>query len=124
MSCYVFLDRCTHESVLVCSPPLAVQFTVQFTDQVSFIDDMCHMGGWQAEVNSSLQQQLAKARAEAAGASEAARLGAETTQGALGRVAQLEGALAAAEARVRECEAIRKSLHNTILVGVTLSWCG
>ncbi|KAK9814021.1 hypothetical protein WJX73_009377 [Symbiochloris irregularis] len=69
----------------------------------------------QAEVNSGLQQQLARAKAEAAGAVEAARVGAEATEAAQARIAQLESALVAADARVRECETIRRRLHNTIL---------
>ena len=74
------------------------------------------MPAWQAEVNMSLQQELARARAEASSARESARLGAGSVQEALERVSQLETALAAAEHRVRECEVIRKKLHNTILV--------
>ena len=74
-------------------------------------------------MNSSLQQQLARAKAEAAGAVEAARMGAQLTEAAQGQVAALEADLAAAEARVRDCEAIRRSLHNTILVRPSLHAC-
>jgi hypothetical protein len=70
----------------------------------------------QAEVNSSLAEQLAAAQDAAAAAQALAEARGGDTAGLRQRVATLETAVAAAENRVQELEIVRRKLHNTILV--------
>jgi len=68
----------------------------------------------QADINRGLQAELARLREEKAIAESLGLCRGAEAADAAARAARLEADLRAAEARVRELEAVRRALHNTI----------
>ena len=71
----------------------------------------------QAKLNAELQREVAQLQAEVAGARALTGVQAQEAAREAAAARELRTALQAAEQRVRECEAVRRQLHNTILVG-------
>ena len=78
-----------------------------------------HASAAQAEINRGLQAELARLREEKAVAESLGMCRGAEAADAAARAARLEADLRAAEARVRELEAVRRALHNAIQVRTT-----
>lgn len=70
----------------------------------------------QAQVNSSLAEQLTLAQDAATAARSLADAQASENTSLRNKVGGLEAALASAETRIQDLEVVRRKLHNTIMV--------